>query len=79
MILLLDNYDSFTYNLYDYLSQLGAEVLVKRNDEITVEEIKLLSPQAIVISPGPKTPDDAGITLETINYFHETLSASLSR
>lgn len=72
MIFLLDNYDSFTYNLYDYLSQLGAEVMVKRNDEISVEEIKLLSPQAIVISPGPKTPEDAGITLETINYFHKS-------
>lgn len=72
MILLLDNYDSFTYNLYDYLSQSGAEVIVKRNDEISVEEIKILSPQAIVISPGPKTPNDAGITLQTIHQFHKT-------
>jgi len=73
MILLLDNYDSFTYNLYDYLSQLGAEVTVKRNDEISVEEIKTLSPQAIVISPGPKTPNDAGITLPTIHQFHQII------
>ena len=72
MILLLDNYDSFTYNLYDYLSQLGAEVIVKRNDEISVKEIKSLSPQAIVISPGPKTPEDAGITLETLLFSPNT-------
>lgn len=69
MILLIDNYDSFTYNLYDYLAQLGAEVIVKRNDEISIPQIQLLSPQAIVISPGPKTPNDAGITLELIDAF----------
>ncbi|MFI5172969.1 MAG: anthranilate synthase component II [Chitinophagales bacterium] len=73
MILLLDNYDSFTYNLYDYLSQCGVEVLVKRNDEITVNEIHTLSLQAIVISPGPKKPANAGITLNTIHHFKNKL------
>lgn len=72
MILLLDNYDSFTYNLYDYLAQLGAEVIVKRNDEITIAQIQQLAPQAIVISPGPKTPNEAGITLELIHTFKNT-------
>ncbi len=69
MIFLLDNYDSFTYNLYDYLSQLGAGVIVKRNDEISIQQIKDMSPAAIVISPGPKKPADAGITLEIIHHF----------
>jgi len=70
MILLIDNYDSFTYNLYHYLILAGAkEVLVKRNDKILIEEIKKLNLQAIVISPGPCTPDDAGICLEVIKNF----------
>ncbi len=69
MILMIDNYDSFTYNLVQYLSQLGEEVVVKRNDEITSEEIEKLSPNMIVISPGPCTPDDAGISLEVIENF----------
>ena len=73
MILLLDNYDSFTYNLSDYLAQLGAEVVVKRNDEITVKQIEDLSPQALVISPGPKKPEDAGITLQAIHHLHARL------
>ncbi|MFN0276261.1 MAG: anthranilate synthase component II [Chitinophagales bacterium] len=73
MIFLLDNYDSFTYNLYDYLSQLGAEILVKRNDEITLPEIEDLSPSAIVISPGPKTPKDAGILMQVLHHFHKKL------
>ncbi|MBC8047544.1 MAG: aminodeoxychorismate/anthranilate synthase component II [Fimbriimonadaceae bacterium] len=73
MIFLLDNYDSFTYNLYDYLSQIGSKVLVERNNKITVEQIKQLSPQAIVISPGPKTPKDAGILMEVIHHFHKTI------
>ena len=66
MIVVIDNYDSFTYNLVQYLQELGAEVEVYRNDRITVEGIAARGPGAIVISPGPKTPDDAGITLETV-------------
>ena len=66
---MIDNYDSFTYNLVQYLSQLGEKVVVKRNDEITLQEIKELSPNMIVISPGPCTPDDAGISLEVIKTF----------
>jgi anthranilate synthase component 2 len=63
MLLLLDNYDSFTYNLYHYLGELGAEVLVRRNDAVTVAEAMQLRPEAIVISPGPCDPDRAGISL----------------
>ncbi|MEE8176635.1 MAG: anthranilate/aminodeoxychorismate synthase component II, partial [Acidobacteriota bacterium] len=66
MIFLLDNYDSFTYNLAQYLGELGADLLVRRNDEITVDEIASLRPEAIVISPGPGLPRDSGITLETV-------------
>ena len=66
MILVLDNYDSFTYNLVQYLGELGAEVLVFRNDQTTVEKIQELQPSHIVISPGPCTPNEAGITLELI-------------
>jgi anthranilate/para-aminobenzoate synthase component II len=62
MLLLIDNYDSFTYNLYQYLSELGAEVMVARNDKITLEEIEKLAPERIVISPGPGYPRDAGIS-----------------
>jgi anthranilate synthase/aminodeoxychorismate synthase-like glutamine amidotransferase len=69
MILLIDNYDSFTYNLYQYLSELGAEVLVRRNDQVSLEEIGVLEPSKIVISPGPKTPSEAGISLDVINRF----------
>src|SRR5918997_48909 len=65
-ILLIDNYDSFTYNLYQYLSELGAQVAVKRNDEIEVDEIRELAPDKIVISPGPCTPAEAGISLPLI-------------
>lgn len=60
MILLIDNYDSFTWNLYQYFCELGAEVLVRRNDALTLEEIAALAPEKIVISPGPCTPDEAG-------------------
>jgi anthranilate synthase component 2 len=66
MILLLDNYDSFTYNLYQYLCELGAEVLVKRNDELSVSEVEALAPEGIVISPGPCTPNEAGISVDLI-------------
>lgn len=69
MILLIDNYDSFTWNLYQYFCELGADVLVRRNDDLTLAQIDALSPQKIVISPGPCTPDDAGISLEVIRYF----------
>ena len=67
MILLIDNYDSFTYNLYQFLAELGAQVEVRRNDAISVSEIGSLRPEKIVISPGPKTPDQAGISVEVID------------
>jgi len=67
MIALIDNYDSFTYNLAQYLGELGAEVRVFRNDQISVDEITALAPSHVVLSPGPGTPDDAGITLELIS------------
>ena len=73
MIVVIDNYDSFTYNLVQYLQELGAVVEVYRNDRITVEGIAVRRPEAIVISPGPKTPDDAGITLEAVRVFSGTL------
>ena len=66
MILLLDNYDSFTYNLYQYLCELGAEVVVRRNDKVTVAQVADLAPGRIVISPGPCTPREAGISLDLI-------------
>jgi len=69
MILMVDNYDSFTYNIFQHLSEIGAEVLVKRNDEISVTEIANLNPSHVVISPGPGNPDQAGISIETIQYF----------
>ncbi len=69
MILLIDNYDSFTYNLYQYLCELGAEVQVERNDQITVDEIEKLKPERIVVSPGPCTPKEAGISVEAILRF----------
>ena len=69
MLLLIDNYDSFTYNLVQYLSELGANVEVHRNDRITLDEIESKSPERIVISPGPKTPSDAGISVELVRRF----------
>ena len=69
MILLLDNYDSFTYNLYQYLCELGAEVEVVRNDQATLEELEALAPQRIVISPGPGTPGDAGVSVPLVRHF----------
>jgi len=75
MILVIDNYDSFTYNLVQYLGELGADlpvardIKVARNDRITIEEIENLAPERIVLSPGPCTPDDAGITLDVIRHF----------
>jgi len=69
MILLIDNYDSFTYNLYQYIGIFNEEIKVVRNDKITIKEIEALDPEKIVISPGPKSPKDAGICLEVIKYF----------
>jgi len=66
MILLIDNYDSFTYNLYQYLCELGADVRVVRNDEIIVSEVEALAPERLVVSPGPRTPKEAGISVELI-------------
>lgn len=73
MILLLDNYDSFTYNLYQYLCELGADVVVKRNDEISVGDVAALQPEKIVISPGPCTPNEAGISVPLIRELGETV------
>jgi anthranilate synthase/aminodeoxychorismate synthase-like glutamine amidotransferase len=69
MILVIDNYDSFTYNLVQYFGELGAEILVKRNDEITIAEIESLAPEKICVSPGPCTPNEAGISCEVIRQF----------
>lgn len=68
-VLLIDNYDSFTYNVYQYLCELGADVLVKRNDEISIDEIEEMNPDKIVISPGPGEPSGAGVSIETIKTF----------
>ncbi len=69
MLLMIDNYDSFTYNLYQYLCELGAEVEVVRNDKISLEEIEDMSPEGIIISPGPSTPLEAGISNDVIRQF----------
>jgi len=69
MVFVLDNYDSFTYNLVQYLGELGAEVVVRRNDQITPGEVEALHPERIVISPGPCTPEEAGISIELIRKF----------
>lgn len=69
MILVIDNYDSFTYNLVQYLGELGEEVKVYRNDEISIQEIEALAPDHILISPGPCTPNEAGISLELLQHF----------
>jgi anthranilate synthase component 2 len=73
LLLLIDNYDSFTYNLYHYLAELGAEVVVKRNDELTTAEAFALNPEAIVLSPGPCTPNEAGICLDVISQANGTV------
>ena len=81
MLLLIDNYDSFTYNLYQYLRELGAEVDTHRNDKITVDEIEDMAPDGIVISPGPCTPMEAGVSNDVIRRFgpaHPPPSASAS-
>ena len=69
MILLIDNYDSFTYNLYQYLAELGADVRVVRNDEASLDEIAAMAPERIVVSPGPRTPKDAGISVDAVRRF----------
>lgn len=69
MLLLIDNYDSFTYNLYQYFCELGVDVRVKRNDEVKLEDIERLAPKYLVISPGPCTPNEAGISLAAIQHF----------
>jgi anthranilate synthase/aminodeoxychorismate synthase-like glutamine amidotransferase len=69
MLLMIDNYDSFTYNLVQYFGELGVDVHVHRNDKITIDEIEALHPEKIVISPGPCTPNKAGISLDVIKYF----------
>ncbi len=72
MLLIIDNYDSFTYNLVQYFGELGAQMMVKRNDEITLDEIRALQPERIVISPGPCTPNEAGISCDVIRSFGES-------
>ncbi|MDX5333377.1 MAG: aminodeoxychorismate/anthranilate synthase component II [Gammaproteobacteria bacterium] len=69
MILMIDNYDSFTYNLVQYLGELGAEVRVERNDQITIDDIEAMAPERIMISPGPCTPNEAGVSLDVIRHF----------
>ena len=69
MLLLIDNYDSFTYNLYQYLSELGAQVVTVRNDKTTLEDIETMAPESIIVSPGPCTPREAGISNDVIRHF----------
>ena len=69
MVFVLDNYDSFTYNLVQYMGELGAEMVIRRNDELTPDEVEALNPDRILISPGPCTPQDAGISMELIRHF----------
>jgi len=72
MVLMIDNYDSFTYNVVQYCRELGADLKIIRNDELTIDEIKTLNPEKIILSPGPSTPDEAGITLDVIKSFADT-------
>ena len=69
MVLVVDNYDSFTYNLVQYLGEMGCEVVVRRNDQVTIDEIEALHPDRIVISPGPCTPQEAGISIDLVRHF----------
>ena len=69
MLLMIDNYDSFTYNLYQYLAELGAEVVTVRNDKITLEDIEAMAPEGIIVSPGPSTPTEAGISNDVVRHF----------
>jgi anthranilate synthase/aminodeoxychorismate synthase-like glutamine amidotransferase len=72
MVFVLDNYDSFTYNLVQYLGELGADVIVKRNDEVTVDQIAAMKPERIVLSPGPGRPEDAGVMMDVIRQMGDT-------
>src|SRR5215831_12643868 len=72
MVLVIDNYDSFTYNLVQYLGELGAEVRVRRNDQVTLDEVAEMTPEHIVISPGPGRPEDAGVSMDVIRRFGPT-------
>jgi len=72
MILMIDNYDSFTYNIVQYCRELGADLKIIRNDELSIDEIKALNPEKIILSPGPSTPDEAGVTLEVIKEFADS-------
>lgn len=69
MILMIDNYDSFTFNLVQFLGELGQELVVKRNDEVTISDIENMKPDFLMISPGPCSPNEAGISMEVIKYF----------
>ena len=73
MILMIDNYDSFTFNIVQYMCELGANLKVVRNDEITIKEIEKMKPSQIVISPGPCTPNEAGISVDVIRRFHASI------
>jgi anthranilate synthase/aminodeoxychorismate synthase-like glutamine amidotransferase len=73
MILMIDNYDSFTFNIVQYLGQMGEDVCVYRNDKITVEEIRKVNPRAIFLSPGPRSPGEAGITVDVVRNFHKSV------
>ena len=73
MILLIDNYDSFSYNLYQLIGQVNPDIQVSRNDKITIDEIKDLNPEAIILSPGPGRPEDAGICMDLVNEFHDKI------
>ena len=73
MILLIDNYDSFTYNLYQYIGTFTKDIIVKRNDKITIEEIRTMNPERIILSPGPKAPKDAGICMDVVKEFYKTI------
>ncbi len=73
MLLLIDNYDSFTYNLYQYLAELGAQITVRRNDRVSIAEIAAMRPEQIVISPGPCTPNEAGLSCEIIRQFGSSI------
>jgi anthranilate synthase component 2 len=73
MILMIDNYDSFTYNIVQYCLELGADLKIIRNDELSVSEIEKLNPEKIIISPGPATPNEAGVSLDVIEHFKDTL------
>ena len=72
MILMIDNYDSFTYNVVQYFGELGQDLLVHRNDKINIKDISKMNPEKIIISPGPCTPNEAGISVDVIKQFHQT-------